>query len=302
MKLKTILRWVVILSVLVLGYRISTRIFSSRSVESDRAVPVIVRTPEIGPIEENIILSADVKAQTEVMVRPRMAGRVQEVYAEEGQYVEKGDPLLSYIEGITPDDDLYNDMVVTAPVSGLVGMKLAKIGEHVTAQVGGLVNPVFVIYDISKVKIYANVPEKYYSLVRVGMPVKVSLDAYPGEIFKGAVNNIRPVIDPLSRTTQIEILLPNSSGRIKPGMFAKIDLPLKQISKALIVPFDSVLGDEQKYVYLSVSGRARKAPVTLGLQQGNSVQIIKGLAQSDKVIVSGQRVVIDDAKIEEQSR
>ncbi len=299
---RKILWAVAIFAVLMLTYRVAARMFMSKSSEAERPIPVIVKNPDIGPIEENIVLTADIKAQTEVTVRPRMAGRVQEIYAEEGQYVEKGDPLLSYVEGITSDNELYNDMVVAAPVSGLVGMKLIKIGEHVVAQVGGLVNPVFVIYDIDSVKAYANVPEKYYSLIKTGMPVRVFLDAYPGEMFKGSVNNIRPVVDPLSRTTQIEIVLSNGNGRIKPGMFAKVELPLKQAGKALIIPLDSVLGDDQKYIYIAVSGIARKIPVVPGLQQGNLVQIVKGLSQSDKVIVSGQRVVNDGVKIEEQSK
>lgn len=302
MRAKRILWAVVLLVALLLAYRMYVRIFTSKAQDMERAIPVIAQTPTIGQIEENIILSADIKAQTEVAVRPRMAGRVQEIYVEEGESVEKGDPLLSYIEGISPDDDLYSDMVVISPISGVVGMKLAKVGEHVTSQVGGLVNPVFVIYDIDRVKAYANVPEKYYSFISKGMPARISLDAYPGEVFAGSVNNVRPVIDPLSRTTQIEIVLQNASKRIKPGMFGKIDLPLKKASSALIIPFDAVMGDGEKTVFVSEGGKAKKRPVILGLQQENSVQVVKGLVQSDKVIVSGQRVVNDGALIQEQGK
>jgi membrane fusion protein, multidrug efflux system len=302
MRARKIFWTIALLVAFLLGYRMYTRVFMSKAQDSQRAIPVIVQNPTIGPIEENIILAADIKAQTEVTVRPRMAGRVQEIYVEEGLYVEKGDPLLSYVEGISPDDDLYNDMVVFSPISGVVGMKLVKVGEHVTSQVGGLVNPVFVIYDIESVKAYANVPEKYYSFIRKGMPARISLDAYPGEVFAGSVNNVRPVIDPLSRTTQIEIVLLNGSKRIKPGMFGKIDLALKKVSAALIIPFDAVMGDGEKTVFVSEGGKAKKRPVTLGLQQENSVQVVKGLVQSDKVIVSGQRVVNDGGLIKEQGK
>lgn len=302
MRAKRILWAVVILVALLLAYRMYAGIFASKAQEVQRVIPVIAQNPTIGPIEENIILSADIKAQTEVAVRPRMAGRVQEIYVQEGESVEKGDPLLSYIEGISPDDDLYNDMVVISPISGVVGMKLAKVGEHVTSQVGGLVSPVFVIYDIDRVKAYANVPEKYYSFISKGMPARISLDAYPGEVFAGSVNNVRPVIDPLSRTTQIEIVLQNASKRIKPGMFGKIDLPLKKVNAALIIPFDAVMGDGEKTVFVSEGGKAKKRPVTLGLQQENSVQVVKGLVQTDKVIVSGQRVVNDGDLIKEQGK
>lgn len=295
--------WAVVAVLLILiSYRVVSRVFLSTRTDTERAVPVAVQMPSVGPIEESVVLTADIKARTEVTVRPRMAGRVQEIYVEEGEFVEKGTPLLSYIEGITPDDDLYSDMTVSSPISGVVGLKLIKLGEHVATQVGGLVNPVFVVYDIEWVKAYANVPEKYYSYLRKGMPARIVLDAFPGQTFNGTISNIRPVVDPLSRTTQIEIALPNASNRIKPGMFAKLELPLKKADSALIIPFDAVVGDGEKYVYVSSGGAAVKKAVTLGLQQGNLVQVVKGLSPSDKVIVSGQRVVSDGVKVEEQSR
>lgn len=299
MKAKRIL-WIVAVALAVLFvFRIADRITSSNRTVDKKIIPVSVQNPIIGSVEEKVTFTGDIKADKEVSVRPRIAGRVAEIYADEGDEAEKGAALLSYVAGITPDNELYDDMVVIAPISGVVGIKLVKEGDQVMNQVGGGVNPVFVIYDIDKVKVYADIPEKYYSSLDEGMPAQISLDAYPDEVFKGYVNKIRPVVDPMSRTTQIEIDLPNRSHRIKPGMFAKVDIALKKASNAVIVPFDSVLGDREKYVFVSENSVAKRRPVVLGLQQENKVQIKEGVSVADKVIVNGQRVVKDGSAVEE---
>ncbi|MFA4967131.1 MAG: efflux RND transporter periplasmic adaptor subunit, partial [Candidatus Margulisiibacteriota bacterium] len=223
---------------------------------------------------------------------------VEEIFVNEGDYVVKGEKLLSFVSGISESSDIYEDMIVRAPISGIVGMKMVKEGEQVGGSIGSL-NPVFTIYNIDRVKIYANVPEKNYSMVKRGTRAEISLDAFPNEVFYGDVNNVRPVVDPLTRTTQIEIVLNNENRRIKPGMFAKVDLRLQQRSGVLIIPFDSILGETDKYVFVDQNGAAVKKPVTLGMQQDNNIEVTTGLTGSDKVITIGQRVVKEGSKVEE---
>lgn len=301
MKVNKAVWLIVVIVVSLFVFRIAGRISSSNKAVQEKIIPVAVQNPVVGPIEEKVTLTGDIKADKEVSVRPRIAGRVAEIYADEGDEAEKGAALLSYIAGITPENELYDDMVVSAPISGVIGIKLVKEGDQVMSQVGGGVNPVFVIYDIDKVKVYADIPEKYYSSLDAGMPARIYLDAYPDEVFTGVVNKIRPVMDPLSRTTQIEIVLQNRSHRIKPGMFAKVDIALKKVPNAVIVPFDSVLGDREKFVFVSENSTAKRRPVVLGLQQENKVQIKEGVSVSDKIIVNGQRVVKDGSKIKESA-
>jgi multidrug efflux pump subunit AcrA (membrane-fusion protein) len=295
-------KWLAVIAAIVLVlavFRIANKIMSGKKTQEERVTPVVVVSPRIGNIEYKVTLTGDVKAQTEVSVRPRTAGRVEEIFVDEGDYVEKGEKMLSFVSGISEQDEIYEDMIVRAPISGIVGMKMVKEGEQVGGSPGSL-NPVFVLYDINSVKIYANVPEKDYSLVRRGTQAKIMLDAFPGEIFNGRVLNIRPVVDPLTRTIQIEIVLNNENHRIRPGMFAKVGLILKKKSGVMIIPFDAVLGEaDNKYVFVDQNGMAVKKPVTLGMLQDNDVEVTSGLAVSDKVITIGQRVVKEGSKVEE---
>ena len=199
----------------------------------------------------------DIKGETEVAVRPKTIGRVEEIYVKEGDTVRAGQKLLSFVAGITRKDELYEDRVTFARISGVVGMQNIRMGEQVQIQ-NGSPAPVFTIYKINKVKIYVNVPEKYFSMVTRKTPVEIRLDAYPGKIFHGKVNNVRPVIDPYTRTTQVEIIINNPSHEIKPGMFSTVDLILKEKQNAMIIPFDSVLGLDEKSVFVDDDGIGRK--------------------------------------------
>ncbi|MBU0672627.1 MAG: efflux RND transporter periplasmic adaptor subunit [Candidatus Margulisbacteria bacterium] len=298
MTLKRIITGILILIVCLAAFRIIYKIAGPKKALEERVIPVIVTNPKLGDIEYKVTLTGDIKAETEVNVKPRTTSRVEEIFVDEGDYVEKGARLLAFVKGISAESEIYEDMIVRAPVSGLVGMKLVKIGEQVGSS-SGSPNAVFVIYGINNVKIYADVSEKDYRLVKKGTLAEIRLDAYPNEIFRGQVNNIRPVIDPLTRTTQVEIILPNSRHRIKPGMFAKVDLILQNKRNVLTLPLDAVLGETDKYVFVSQNGAAVRKPVTLGMQQGDIVEVLSGLTESDSVIIVGQRIVEDGSKIKE---
>ena len=139
MNLRRILWIVVILIVLLSAFRIISKV-TTKKVQAERIFSVVIETPKTGNIEYKVTLTGDVKADTEVNVRPRIAGRVEEIYVDEGSYVKKGEALLSFVSGISAANDIYEDMIVRAPISGIVGVKLIKEGEQVE-QHGRLARP-----------------------------------------------------------------------------------------------------------------------------------------------------------------
>jgi multidrug efflux pump subunit AcrA (membrane-fusion protein) len=295
MKLKNILIGIFAVVLAISMFRVF-HAFSSKKVQEERVYPVVEATPRIGTIRERVVLVGDIKGETEVAVRPKTIGRVEEIYVKEGDTVRAGQKLLSFVAGITRKDELYEDLVTFAPISGVVGMQNIRMGEQVQIQ-NGSPAPVFTIYKINKVKIYVNVPEKYFSMVTRKTPVEIRLDAYPGKIFHGKVNNVRPVIDPYTRTTQVEIIINNPSHEIKPGMFSTVDLILKEKQNAMIIPFDSVLGLGDQFVYVDVNGRSVSKKVRTGIQQDDNLEIISGLRASDEVVTVGQRLLTDGTKV-----
>ena len=293
MKLRNI-AWVIVgILVILFAWRIVARLTAGRAEQTEKVIPVVAVKATPGSLSARVSLTGDIKGAAEVLVKPSLPGRVMEIYVNEGDWVKEGAGLLSYVASIEPDNELYNDMVVFAPISGLVGVKYVNLGDQTSTS-----NPVFSIYQIDRVNVYCDLPEKYYSLVHPGTSAQITLDALPNRIFHGTVGSVRPVIDPLSRTSRVEIILPNPGRQIKPGMFARVDLLLEQKNGVLTIPFDAVLGEDQKSVYVIEGGAAVQKNITLGLLSGLTVEVTSGLVSGDQVIVVGQRVVKAGSKVE----
>lgn len=301
MKIRHVLVVLAAVIALLFIFRMVTVIGSGKKLAPERVIPVMVENPALSAISEKLSLVGDIKGETEVVVRPKTGGRVEEIFVKEGDEVKAGDRLLSFVNGIKADDDLYHDVVTFAPISGIVGVQSIKLGEQVQ-MLGGAPSSVFTIYKIDNVKIYVNVPEKYFSLVTRNTRAEIRLDSFPGRVFYGQVNNVRPVIDPMTRTTQVEIIISNPDHRIKPGMFSTVDLILRSRSAAMTLPADSVLGVENRYVFVVQEGKAEAKKVNVGIQQDNEIEILSGLSLKDMVIVVGQRVVSEGAKVTAESK
>ncbi len=120
-------------------------------------------------------------------------------------------------------------MPISAPLTGVVVRKNVVEGQYVAEG-----EPLFEIADLSHVWILAQVYEDQVGLVHVGQPIEVTVEAYPGEVFKGQVAFQDPVLDPLTRTRGVRLDLGNPEGKLQPGMFATVTLraPLAETPEA----------------------------------------------------------------------
>jgi RND family efflux transporter MFP subunit len=131
--------------------------------------------------------------------------------------------------------------VISSPVDGFVAKRFLDPGAFVgpNAAVASLV-------DIRTVRLVANLVEKDAKRVRAGTPGEVEVDAYPGETFKGVVSRVAPVFDPSTRTAEMEIEVANASFRLKPGMYARVQLTVDRKADALTVPRNALVDFEGK--------------------------------------------------------
>lgn len=113
------------------------------------------------------------------------------------------------------------DSVVRSPISGVVASKNADVGQ----KLGDGAVP-FVIVQISPIKLRFSVPERYLGQIRPGQTVAAKVDPYPGETFTGTIKTVGGVIDPRTRTMFAEAEFPNAGGRLRPGLFARIETKL----------------------------------------------------------------------------
>ena len=198
----------------------------------------------------------------------------------------------SDIDALASKSSLGAVFSLTSPISGIVVERNGTIG----ATVGSDAN-VFKIIDISRVWIDANVFEKDLERVRRGQEVKVSVPAFPGVSFSGRVILITSVVDPETRSVKVRTEVANADGRLKPDMFASVQIITDLHKTAISIPQAAVLDDGGKTVVFIAEGNGyAKREVHAGIQGDGRVEIIEGLQAGDKVVVKGNYLLLQQSK------
>ena len=185
---------------------------------------------------------------------------------------------------------------LNSPISGTVVERNGTIG----ATVGSDAN-LFKIIDLSRVWIDANVFEKDLERVRIGQLVNIKVPAFPDATFTGRVILISSTIDPDTRTVQVRTEVANPDGRLKPDMFANVEIVTAGRRQAISVPLAAVLDEGgRSVVFIADGNNYTKKEVTLGLKSDDRVEIVQGLNAGDKVVTKGNYLLMEQSKGGEQ--
>ncbi len=191
--------------------------------------------------------------------------------------------------------------VIRAPFNGVIGTISAEIGEWVETG-----DAMLELFDIDTLRIRVPVPQRYFSVIHVGMPVKLNFDALPGQTFTLSVSKKIPIGNPSARTFPVRIDLLNSDRVIAPGMSVRVRFIVSQesASPAVLVPMDSVVNgaDGSKTVW-RVAGDSDQATVTpvkitTGRSYRTSIEVVSGtLKPGDRVVIRGNEILKPDQRV-----
>ena len=186
---------------------------------------------------------------------------------------------------------------ILSPVSGFIGKRSLDPGAWVTPNVAFMS-----IVDISLVRLVANVVEKDLRRMRPGLQARVEVDAFPDEMFEGRIARVAPVLDPATRTAQIEVEIPNPDYRLKPGMYAKVNFTVEHREKTLVVPTAALVDvGGNRGVFLPKKGEqgdiANFKKIEVGLIDQNLVEVSSGLAEGETVITTGAAALREGDRI-----
>ncbi|MGE5541941.1 MAG: efflux RND transporter periplasmic adaptor subunit, partial [Bacillota bacterium] len=160
--------------------------------------------------------------------------------------------------------------------------------------------PLVTIVDIRTVYAKIGAPERAVNKIALNSPVDVRVDSI-GLTRKGRVDSVGPTPDPRTRAYPVTIALDNPSEDVKPGMFAHILLSLGKKENTLVVPRDSVVERVgRQVVYVVKPGdpaRVEERVVTLGLENGQLVEVLGGVSQGEQVVTNGQHLLVDGALV-----
>ena len=173
------------------------------------------------------------------------------------------------------------DAVIRAPFGGHVKERMVTAGQYLKVQ-----SPVMVIVNTDPLRVRLKVPEKMAGWIAVGQPVTVAVEAYPDRSFEGSIARISPSVDPQTRSFDVEALLENHDGILKPGFFVKSRIASRQVATMLLVPSDAVRYTYGVYKVFTVeSGSLKEREVKLGDRAENAVEIVEGLTDHQQVAV-----------------
>ncbi len=182
---------------------------------------------------------------------------------------------------------------IRAPLDGVVSQRFIKRGN--AARIG---DRLFRVTSLDPLVAYMFVPEREYRRIAAGQPAVIQIDALPGERVIANVTRISPVIDADTGTFKITVEIENKERRIKPGMFARINIVHDRRENALQVPRIAIVGDgDDSAVFVIENGLAVRQPVTTGYSQDGMVEIVSGLADGEPVVTVGQGGLKDGSKV-----
>ncbi|MDR0997560.1 MAG: efflux RND transporter periplasmic adaptor subunit [Treponema sp.] len=296
----------VLLAVLTLGGCDQIKAFRERigqkgpeNPNNAPAAPVFaVNTTSVvqGQIRDYLALSGDIVAGSTVDTYSDAAGKVARLYVAVGSRVGRGDPIAE-VDPSKPGMD-YVTNVVKAPISGTVVALPAELGMTISQQVS-----LARIAGGSALEIKLYVAERFISKMALGLPCEITLDAWPGEVFRGTVGRVAPTVDPSSRTMEVRVNVDNPGSRLKAGMFAKVRIITEQRQNIVKIPSNAMIqrfGESYVFVAEQDSGQgyvARRKNIVPGILVDGVLEVRDGLSSRDEIIVRGQTLLDDGVKV-----
>ncbi len=188
------------------------------------------------------------------------------------------------------------DTSIRAPFPGSIKERRVSPGEYLKVQ-----SPVMVIVRTDQLRARLAVPEKWAGSVKTGATIDVQVEAYPSQVFRGKLVRINPAVLQDSRTFEVEALLPNADGRLRPGFFIRASLPSELEEKTLTVPEQAVNYRYGVYkVYVLNGPRVAERPIKPGTQQDARVEVLEGLRAGERVAVAVEGELRDGATVRVQ--
>ena len=295
-----------------------------------KAAPVVsVVTAQAEDVDITNTFTSNIEPYATNNIVSQTAGRIVSINAEVGQKVRKGQLLaqmddvnlaktrLQYVNDSTElerltqlynigavsqaDYDMaklslnitkktYNNLAentyLRSPINGVVTARNYDKGDMYS-----MTQPIFVVEQIQPVKMLVNVSESLFTQVHKGMEFDITVDAYPGEAFKGTVNLLYPTVSSSTHTFPVEVICTNSDERLRPGMFARVTANFGT-NHHVVVPDVAVVkqqGSGEHFVYVLKSDNTVKYTlVELGKRLGSRYEIVSGINEGDRIVTEGQ--------------
>ena len=185
------------------------------------------------------------------------------------------------------------EATIRATLDGVITRRHIKVGHTLNQNA-----PAFEMKRLDDIEAELNVPEREIGRVRAGQFARVIVDALPDATFEGAVTRVAPEVDPGSGTFRVVVTLDNGDGRLKPGMFGRVDVRTDIRADAVLTPLEAVVTLRDKSsVFVVNDDIAERRSVTTGYVSDGNIEILDGLRVGEQVVMTGQDGLRDGTRV-----
>lgn len=288
-------------------------------------------------VDQILEYTATVEAEVKNNIAPASPVRIDHIYVEVGDKVSKGQKLVQMdaaslkqlklqldnqeiefrrldelykVGGVSKSEwdaskmsldvkktsyrNLLENTSLLSPISGIITARNYDNGDMYNGN-----TPVLVVEQIVPVKLLINISENYFSKIKKGSPVKVKFDVFEGEVFNGKISLIYPTINAATRTFPVELVLDNEEMKVRPGMFARVEVNFGS-ENHVVVPDLAIVkqaGSGDRYVFVYEKGKVRYQKVELGRRMGTEYELISGVSNNSQVVVAGHARLVNGTEV-----
>ena len=336
--MKKLVGWTMLLSLLFLA-SCGKKENKGEALDNQETKPVVkLAKVEARPVPQLLEYTATVEAEVKNNIAPASPLRIDRIAVEVGDRVSKGQKLVQMdganlkqlklqlenqqvefkrvdelykIGGVSKSEwdaskmaldvkessyrNLLENTALVSPINGVVTARNYDNGDLYNGS-----TPILVVEQITPVKLLINVSEQYFTQLKVGMAVDIKLDVYKEESFQGKISLVYPTIDPITRTFNVEIKIPNLDRKVRPGMFARATLDLGAKDR-VVVPDLAVVkqaGSGDRFIYVYEDGKVFYRKIELGRRMGEEIELLSGVKDHAQVVVAGQSRLLDGIEVQ----
>lgn len=242
------------------------------------------------------LLTAEANTSQVAMEQENVRSAFQGIGAAKAAYLQAKAAVAQAIATRNYAAQQVQDCSIVSPFNGVVSQRLAQPGEQM-----GAGKPVLEIVSLRDIYFDAQLPETQFSEIHVGLPVQVSVDAFPGTILTGKITHIFPVASSTAASFTVRVSLPNDARQLRPQMFARGTIILATHTNVLIVPRQAVVNllQNKGQVFVVKDGVAHAVDVKFGIMNANEYQALTGLSVGDKLVTLGAGELQDGMKVQD---
>jgi membrane fusion protein (multidrug efflux system) len=182
---------------------------------------------------------------------------------------------------------------IRATIDGVVSVRDIKLGQHLEVN-----DAAFRITDTTELVAHLKIPQSELTKFAVGHAAEIRVDAMPDDVFIAHIDRVSPTIDMRNGTFRATAYVDNASGLLAPGMFGRFEIAYERHVDALTIPAAAVIEeDNEQVVYIVADGEAVRRPVRIGIESDGVVEVLGGLNESDRIVVTGQASLRDGSRV-----